>query len=195
MPLQFGYESVDHCSEPAGRRRNWLLGAQAANPRRPHATPVLVVGRSQPYRWGRCVLPDDGSGIGLPYVYPLTDTAVLNPSQNENWGFLHPECHGMNALLFFSWDLAKVIEQQFALHAHTDVNIRVLEAQKAVDRLLKQYVQIQANPQAFEGQSITLKLDQANDAEHPVLSLETSSHLEALIIQAQQMDQASGMPN
>lgn len=123
------------------------------------------------------------------------DTCVLNPSQNENWGFLHPECHGMNALLFFSWDLAKVIEQQFAIHAQSDINIRLLEAQKAVDRLLKQYVQIQANPQAFEGQSITLKLDHTESTEHPVLSLETSAHLEALIIQAQQMDQASGKPN
>lgn len=120
----------------------------------------------------------------------------MTPSSNENWGFLHPECHGMNALVFFSWDLAKVIEQQFALHESADIALRVHEAQKAVDRLLKQYTQIQANPDAFEGQSITLKLEPAtDDSGHPVLALETSPHLEALIIKAQEMDQASGKPN
>lgn len=116
----------------------------------------------------------------------------MNPSNNETWGFLHPECHGMNALMFFSWDLAKVIEQQFELHAQADIHIRVFEAQKAVDRLLNQYIQIQANPQAFEGQSITLKLDDsADNPQGPVLALETSPHLEALIIKAQEMDYAS----
>ena len=120
----------------------------------------------------------------------------MNSGQNENWGFLHPECHGMNALLFFSWDLAKVIEQQFALHADANIGVRVHEAQKAVDRLLKQYVQIQANPPAFEDQTITLMLEpDLDDDGHPVLALETSPHLEALIIQAQQMDQSSGKPN
>lgn len=123
----------------------------------------------------------------------------MNPSHNESWGFLHPECHGANALLFFSWDLAKVIEQQFALHADAGLDTRVAEAQKAVDRLLNQYVQIQANPQAFEGQHITLHLQQSADKPNEMtLALETTPHLEALIIQAQeQAGQAgrSGMLN
>src|SRR3546814_15009367 len=60
--------------------------------------------------------------------------------------------------------------------------VQVHEAQKAVDRLLKQYVQIQANPDAFEGQSIKLSLEQDNtDPQASVLALQTSPHLEALI--------------
>lgn len=114
----------------------------------------------------------------------------------EQWGFLHPECHGMNALMFFSWDLAKTIEQQFELHAHSDIHVRVMEAQKAVDRLLKQYVMIQANPGAFEDQEIVLKLEMDEEnPETPVLALQTTPHLEALIIQAQQMEGRSGALN
>lgn len=114
----------------------------------------------------------------------------------EQWGFLHPECHGMNALMFFSWDLAKTIEQQFELHAHADIEMRVMEAQKAVDRLLKQYVMIQANPGAFEGQEIVLKLEaDAENPEMPVLALQTTPHLEALIIQAQKLESQSGRLN
>lgn len=110
------------------------------------------------------------------------------PSQTpQPWGFLHPECHGQNALLFFSWDLARAIEEQFKLHAESSLATRLHEAQKAVDRLLKQYVQIQANPQAFEGQSIHLRLDPGDEDNGgtPVLALETSEHLESLILQAQ----------
>lgn len=113
-------------------------------------------------------------------------------SQNESWGFLHPECHGQNALLFFSWDLAKTIEQQFKLHAEAPVSTRLFEAQKAVDRLLNQYVQIQANPKAFEGQSITLKLEpDASGAQgSPVLALQTTPALEALLLEVQNQAQS-----
>lgn len=118
---------------------------------------------------------------------------ILNPSQNESWGFLHPECHGYNAILFFSWDLAKTIEQQFKLHAESSLAVQLTEAQKAVDRLLNQYVQIQANPKAFEGQSITLKLERdSSDAEGtPVLALQTSPELEELILEMQSQLQAT----
>ncbi len=117
----------------------------------------------------------------------------MTTSPAHSWGFLHPECHGQNALLFFSWDLAKTIEQQFKLHADSPVSTQLLEAQKAVDRLLKQYVQIQANPKAFEGQSITLKLEQDDsDAQGvPVLALQTSPELEALILEMQSQLQSS----
>ncbi|HWK59835.1 MAG TPA: hypothetical protein VNT00_00320 [Eoetvoesiella sp.] len=117
----------------------------------------------------------------------------MNPSQNESWGFLHPECHGYNAILFFSWDLAKTIEQQFKLHAESSLAVQLTEAQKAVDRLLNQYVQIQANPKAFEGQSITLKLERdSSDAEGtPVLALQTSPELEELILEMQSQLQAT----
>jgi len=112
---------------------------------------------------------------------------------NESWGFLHPECHGQKALLFFSWDLARTIEQQFKLHAESPMSTQLFEAQKAVDRLLNQYVQIQANPKAFEGQSIVLKLEQnASDAKGmPVLALQTSPELEALILEMQSQLQSS----
>ncbi len=108
-------------------------------------------------------------------------------TNTESWGFLHPECHGSNALMFFSWDLAKTIEQQFVLHAQSSVAIQLYEAQKAVDRLLKQYVQIQANPEAFEGQSIVLQLehDQTDPDAKPMLALQTTPRLEGLILAAQ----------
>lgn len=124
---------------------------------------------------------------------PLTRRDSLNTTtQQETWGFLHPECHGSNALLFFTWDLAKTIEQQFKLHARSSADVQVAEAQKAVDRLLNQYVQIQANPSAFEGQTITLSLEHDdNEPETPVLALKTSPHLEALILEVQQREQAS----
>lgn len=118
-------------------------------------------------------------------------------SKPESWGFLHPECHGQNALLFFSWDLANTIEQQFKLHADSPVSTQLFEAQKAVDRLLNQYVQIQANPKAFEGQSITLKLepDTGDGQATPVLALQTSPELEALILEMQSQLQATRSVN
>lgn len=120
----------------------------------------------------------------------------MTTTPNESWGFLHPECHGRNALVFFSWDLAKTIEQQFTLHAQSAVATKLYEAQKAVDRLLNQYVQIQANPAAFEGQSIQISLGQnESDPDTPVLVLKTSPHLEALIIEAQEQAKTSGRPN
>ncbi|NYT57356.1 hypothetical protein H0A65_00300 [Alcaligenaceae bacterium] len=120
----------------------------------------------------------------------------MNSTNNETWGFLHPECHGQQALMFFSWDLAKTIEQQFQLHTNSSLDVQVYEAQKAVDRLIKQYVQIQANPAAFEGQSIKLTLEEDEaDPQASVLALQTSPHLEALILQAQEQHQGSGSIN
>ena len=120
----------------------------------------------------------------------------MTTTPDQSWGFLHPECHGRNALVFFSWDLGKTIEQQFKLHAQSSVDTQLYEAQKAVDRLLNQYVQIQANPTAFDGQSIKLSLehDEANP-DTPVLALKTSPHLEALILEVQKQEQASRKPN
>jgi hypothetical protein len=117
----------------------------------------------------------------------------LNTTPIESWGFLHPECHGAKALMFFSWDLAKTIEQQFTLHAQSSLAVQLYEAQKAVDRLLNQYIQIQANPDAFEGQSIQLQLEnnEADPDTAPVLALHTSPHLEQLIIETQAQQQAS----
>lgn len=111
----------------------------------------------------------------------------MNPTSIESWGFHHPECHGYNAILFFSWDLAKTIEQQFKLHADLPLTKQLDRAQKAVDSLLDQYVQIQANPAAFEGQSITLKLekDGLQTEGTPVLALKTSPKLEELILAMQ----------
>jgi len=120
----------------------------------------------------------------------------LTSTPQESWGFLHPECHGRNALVFFSWDLAKTIEQQFKLHAQSSMAVQLHEAQKAVDRLLNQYVQIQANPAAFEGQSIELRLEQDDSSpDAAVLALKTSPELEALILEAQEQAHASGKLN
>src|SRR5690606_13425819 len=107
-------------------------------------------------------------------------------------GFPHPECHGSNALLFSPWDLAKTIEQQFKLHARSSADVQVAEAQKAVDRLLNQYVQIQAHPPAVEGQTLTLRLEHGDTGpETPVLAVKTSPRLEALILEVQEREQAS----
>lgn len=94
--------------------------------------------------------------------------------------------------MFFSWDLAKTIEQQFKLHAQSSMAVQLYEAQKAVDRLLKQYVQIQANPAAFDEQTIELSLEQ-DDASPgtAVLALKTSPKLEALILEAQEQEKAA----
>lgn len=122
----------------------------------------------------------------------------MTSTDDKTWGFLHPDCHGPNALLFFSWDLARTIEEQFKQHYSAPVTEQLEHAQKAVDRLLKQYVQIQANPDAFEGQSITLRLepDESNDKGVPVLALETTPHLESLLLQMQsQMQQSSNSIN
>lgn len=98
--------------------------------------------------------------------------------------------------MFFSWDLAKTIEQQFKLHAQSSMAVQLHEAQKAVDRLLNQYVQIQANPAAFEGQSIELRLEQDDSSpDAAVLALKTSPELEALILEAQEQAHASGKLN
>ncbi len=128
----------------------------------------------------------------VPNLDHRLETLNLNPTPNESWGFLHPECHGHNAVLFFSWDLAKTIEQQFKLHSASPIHVQLAEAQKAVDRLLNQYVQIQANPRAFEGQSITLRLeyDESGTDNTPVLALETSPELEGLILDMQSQLQA-----
>lgn len=117
----------------------------------------------------------------------------MTTANTTTWGFLHPECHGDNALVFFSSDLARTVNEQFNLHVSLPLEGRLAEAQKAVDRLLKQYVQIQANPYAFEGQHITLHLQVDSDKpdEVPVLALETSEHLEALLIKAQASQQVS----
>jgi len=116
----------------------------------------------------------------------------LTNDNQTTWGFLHPECHGRNALVFFSWDLAKTIEQQFKLHAQSTLETQLHEAQKAVNRLLNQYVQIQANPAAFEGQTIELHMiEDEENPEQPVLALKTSPHLEAMILEAQQTEQGS----
>ncbi len=115
----------------------------------------------------------------------------LNTNITESWGFLHPECHGSKAVLFFSWDLAKTLEQQFTVHAQAPLATQVVEAQKAVDRLLNQYVQIQANPDAFDGASILLQLerDDTDPEATPVLALRTTPRLEQLILEMQASQQ------
>ncbi|MFA5490397.1 MAG: hypothetical protein WC284_14520 [Candidimonas sp.] len=120
-------------------------------------------------------------------------TSIPNPPEQPSWGFLHPECHGQNALLFFSWDLAKTIEQQFQLHAQSSMDVQLMEAQKAVDRLLNQYVQIQAHPKAFEGQSIILSLqpDEEDEQGAAVLALHTSPELETMILDMQARQHAT----
>jgi len=62
------------------------------------------------------------------------------------------------------------------------------DAQKAVDALLQRYVEIQAAPQAFDGERIELALEtdtRPDGSTAAQVALRMSPRLEALIIEAQ----------
>lgn len=112
----------------------------------------------------------------------------MNTAKNhtiETWGYEHPEVKGPNALMFFTWDLSKTIENAF--HDANEENFEeyVQQAQASVDRLLSRYVEIGANPEVFDGQYINLTIEQRPDTNSALIALETSPELEEQIIAMQ----------
>lgn len=108
-----------------------------------------------------------------------------NPS-SPPWGFTHPDCRGAAALLFFMNDLARAVNQYLG-NGHVS-DEALADAQKAVDALLVRYVEIQAAPEAFNGERIELALESAQQpdgASSTQVALRMSPRLEGLIIEAQ----------
>ena len=89
-------------------------------------------------------------------------------------------------LLFFMNDLARVVNQYLGDGRLSEEALA--DAQKAVDALLARYVEIQAAPEAFDGEAIGLALEtqqlpDGSTAAH--VALRMSPRLEGLIIEAQ----------
>ncbi|WP_432784567.1 hypothetical protein AAEX37_01533 [Oligella sp. MSHR50489EDL] len=112
----------------------------------------------------------------------------MNQAKNhtiESWGYEHPDVKGPNALMFFTWDLSKTIENAFHDADESNLEAYVQQAQASVDRLLSRYIEIGADPQAFVGQYINLTIEQRPDSNSTLIALETSPELEEKIIAMQ----------
>ena len=108
-----------------------------------------------------------------------------SPGQGAFWGYEHPEVKGPNALMFFTWDLSKTIEQAFKDANDDNINEFLDTAQTSIDALLQKYIEIEADPATFDGQSIRLRFEQGEESNTPLIALETSPHLEDRIIKMQ----------
>lgn len=103
----------------------------------------------------------------------------------ESWGYEHPDVKGPNALMFFTWDLSKTIENAFQDANEDNLTQYVQQAQASVDRLLSRYVEIGAAPEVFEGQYINLSIEERPESNSTLIALETSPELEEKIIAMQ----------
>ncbi|AIL32775.1 hypothetical protein [Basilea psittacipulmonis] len=101
----------------------------------------------------------------------------------QTWGYEHPEVKGPKALLFFTWDLSRTIDNAFRNTTPDQLDDSLKTAQAGIDELLKKYVEIQADPDTFEGQSIRLQMSETEDTHEPVIALQTSPELEQKIIE------------
>jgi hypothetical protein len=87
----------------------------------------------------------------------MSDTPIPMPAGHASpqWGYERKDCRGANALGLFIDDLQKVLD------SHTGrVNASpaaLYQAQADANELLRQYVNVEAAPAVFAGQSITLK--------------------------------------
>ncbi|NEN74934.1 hypothetical protein F9B74_01135 [Pelistega sp. NLN82] len=106
-------------------------------------------------------------------------------TKTENWGYEHPDVVGANALMFFTWDLSKTIELVFKDSNEENIESYLPKAQSLVDALLQKYIDLKANPEAFEGQSITLSLERNEKTNTVLIALQTSKELEDRIIAMQ----------
>lgn len=108
----------------------------------------------------------------------------------DNWGYEHPDVVGPNALMFFTWDLSKTIELAFK-EANDETLLNFIEpAQAAIDDLIQKYIDIKADPETFEGQSIKIRIEQAKHSKGFLVALQTSEALEEKIIAMQNRTQA-----
>ncbi len=118
---------------------------------------------------------------------PSSSNTVSASSPSTPWGYEQPACRGANALLLFTEDLARVIESHLAGRAVERKDVTA--AQAGIDDLLARYVALSAHPQAFDDQTITLRIEvdrTADGVEIPYVALATSPILESALIDAQQ---------
>ncbi len=114
-------------------------------------------------------------------------------TSSETWGFAHPDCRGAAALVFFTSDLARVVNQYLGAGqvSHEALN----DAQKAVDALLQRYVELQAAPEAFNGEQVGLQLETEQLPDGSLgayVALKMSPAFESLIIEAQKLANERG---
>ncbi|WP_028357943.1 hypothetical protein [Brackiella oedipodis] len=102
-----------------------------------------------------------------------------------NWGYEHPDVKGPNALMFFTWDLSKTIEQAFAQANEDNLEQYIEQAQHSIDMLLQRYIDLEADPESFEGQRIALHLERKKDGKGTLIALQTSPELEDRILKMQ----------
>ncbi|MDY3330905.1 MAG: hypothetical protein SOX43_02980 [Pelistega sp.] len=108
----------------------------------------------------------------------------------DNWGYEHPDVVGPNALMFFTWDLSKTIELAFKEAKEDNLLDFVAPAQESIDALIQKYIDIKADPEVFEGQSIKLRVEQNDQKRGFLIALQTSEALEEKIIAMQSRTQA-----
>lgn len=108
----------------------------------------------------------------------------------DNWGYEHPDVVGPNALMFFTWDLSKTIELAFKEAKEDNLLDFVAPAQASIDALIQKYIDIKADPEVFEGQSIKLRVEQKENTKGVLIALQTSEALEEKIIAMQSRTQA-----
>lgn len=109
------------------------------------------------------------------------------------WGFAHPDCRGAAALVFFTDDLARVVNQYLGTGQVSDEALA--DAQKAVDALLQRYVELQTAPEAFTGQRVLLQLETEQLPDGSLgayVALKMSPEFESLIIEAQKLASERG---
>lgn len=125
----------------------------------------------------------------LPYNDEMnaSNSSRLVAGESQSWGYDHPDCRGASAFLFFTSDLARVVNQQLAGQPLDAAALA--RAQQAVDALMQKYIEVQAAPAAFNGQRIILKLDAEQPGDVPQVALEMSPELEDQIIEAQRLAQ------
>lgn len=117
-----------------------------------------------------------------------TDKQVIHQERKhsiETWGYDHPEVRGPNALMFFTWDLSKTIDNAFMNISEDNLEDCIEEAQYSIDRLLQKYIDIKADPESFEGQSIAVSLERKDDGKGTLIALQTSQILEDRINEMQ----------
>ena len=109
----------------------------------------------------------------------------MSSNTSSDWGFAQPDCaRGRPAVLHER--PARVVNQYLGDGRLSEEALA--DAQKAVDALLARYVEIQAAPEAFDGEAIGLALEtqqlpDGSTAAH--VALRMSPRLEGLIIEAQ----------
>lgn len=116
----------------------------------------------------------------------MTTSAPSDPTPRKSaipWGYDQPDCRGEASLLYFTADLARIVNTHFAGRDVTPALLR--DAQRDVDELLARYVGAQAWPSAFDGQRIELSLEDGGQGQPSCVALTTTPHLEQLILDMQ----------